>query len=92
MDNQTFPYSNIINVRLLRGEYQLKRNVDFVLGDFMVFDIHEPDRLASAGLEGRERTVIAALICFTTSALGRERSMTGIEGLMRAMVLCTGWW
>lgn len=33
-------------------------------------------------------TVIAALICFTTSTLGRERSMMGIEGLIGAMLTC----
>ena len=74
----------------LRGGYQLKRSVNFMLWDFVVFDVHEPDRLPSAVLRGGGRTVIAPLICFTTSVLGRERSMIGIEGLMGVMTRCKG--
>jgi len=72
------------------GGYQLKRRVYFMLWDHVVFDVHEPDRLSSAVLSGGGRTVIAALICFTTSALGRERSMIGMEGLIGAMTRWKG--
>ena len=74
----------------LMGGYHLKRRVNFMLWDLVVFDVHEPDRLWSAVLRGGGRTVIAALICFTTSTLGRERSMIGMEGLMGAMTRCKG--
>ena len=68
----------------------MKRSVNFMLWDFVVFDVHEPDRLSSAVLSGGGRTVIAALICFTTFALGRERSMIGMEGLIGAMTRWKG--
>ena len=38
----------------LRDGYQLKRSVNFVLWDFVVFDVHEPDRLPSAVLSGEK--------------------------------------
>lgn len=48
MDNQTFPYSELLILCPHKEEgctYQLKRSVNFVLWDIVVFDVHESDRL-----------------------------------------------